>query len=227
MGTYAEAIEFMKNAEGGEEHASAVLAEVQKKGGGESAARKRAGEIEAKLNSITEALKAAQIDPDADLSEQLSKIGKSADTSKVDILERQLKTMQKSLEEKEARAAQLEKANKRERLFNALSADFDKRTVAKSLGLNYLLDNGTIEMGADGKPVYKRGDEIVSGDVVAEFLKDNPEYARNNQNPGGGAAANIGGGQNQKSMPRAQFEQMGLKARAQYVADGGTVFEKE
>ena len=193
---FSEALELVKKADNGDEIVSAILERDRKRGASEKSLRERLSAYEGiepdAHRNIVETLKSNGIDTSKDIGEQLKGLsqGKSSEVEKVML---EINSLKKTLDEEKKRAADLERLGKREKLFNSLFKSFDEKVLAGDLALERLLDKEIIDFTTDGKPAYRRGDEIITDDIVSAYLSDNPHHAKNGQKPGAGASPNNDG----------------------------------
>jgi hypothetical protein len=225
---YGEAIEAIKSLENGNDLASAILEEVQKKGQAEAGLRARLKAYDGfdveKVTSLFESLKASGVDPDGDVQSQLASLADSktqlTDADKtIKVLQTKVDGLAKQYAEESARRQQIEEAGKKAKLRAELSPAFLKDVVASKTLLELHVERGDFVLTEDGAVAYKRGDEVISQNVVAEYLKDHPENAKTNQAGGVGSGARGGSTQNKPTITLKEFNKMDGREAAEFLKE--------
>ena len=206
---------------------AAIAAETQK---GIDAARKKGAEVSrwmTEANTLRDQLKAAEIDPAGDITEQIAAIREKAGTKPKSDLEKQVVTLSKTIEQitkqlKEKEAAAIESADryKSTRLKQELSRAIGDKVHAADFVIDGLIRAGTVTLNENDTVTWKDGeDEIDFGKGVDQFLKSNPTIVKNAQKPGAGSSGSPGG--SVKTMQRADFEALAPVDRMKFIKDGG------
>lgn len=210
---YAAVLEAMSKMENGAELVDAVKTEVNRKGAENKSLRDRLkafGDTTAedvktsreKLEAIVSSLAELGVDPEKDISEQLSALkserGQSGDLAKkVTDLMKQLSGLQKERDAERLEKERLAVDNKRKTIESSLSALFQKRVLNPIVAMRYHISQGDFDIDDSGAVVYKDGDgnlRPVSKDGFESFLKANPDAVKNTQSGGSGSKPEGGAG---------------------------------
>jgi hypothetical protein len=214
-----------------EEERAVIQASIDaEKSTGIEAARKKGDEIKRWMtaaNALKDSLKAAELDPDSDIAEQIAALREKSGTKPKSDLEKQVVTLSKQIElvnrqlaEKETAAQASAEKYKLTRLKQELGKTLSEKVHASDFVIDGLIRGGTVTLNENDTVVWKDGEsEIDFGKGVDQFLKSNPAIVRNTQNPGSGSGGGAGG--SAKTIARAEFEQLAPADQMKFVKDGG------
>lgn len=179
-------------------------------------------------------------DPDTELDDFVSGIkdkvkksdnghkatGELADlTTKFNSMSKDFSKMQKSNKEKDEENKKLASKARGQ----TMQADLSKALGGKIYGADdaiyRLINDGRVGLAENGKTVFKDGDsEVDFDDGVKSFLEKNKDIVKSKQNGGGGSTPGAPKNFNKgDTILRSDFESMPLKARSQFIVDGGKV----
>jgi len=206
---------------------AAIAAEAQK---GIEAGRKGRAEVSkwmTEANLLRDQLKAAELDPSADIAEQIAALREKSGTKPKSDLEKQVVTLSKQVEqvtkqlkEKEQAANDSAERYKTTRLKQELSKALGEKVHSAEWVIDGLIRGGKVTLNDTDAVAWKDGEnEIDFGKGVDQFLKSNPEIVRNAQKPGAGSSGATGG--SAKTMQRADFETLSSADQMTFIKSGG------
>jgi hypothetical protein len=210
------------------EEAAIVTSAIDfEKQAGIEAVRKRAGEVTKHMtaaNLYRDALRAAELDPDGDVAEQLVALKQTNTGKPKSELEKQVLTLTKSVQQLTAKATEKEKEAlesqnryKSTRLHNELSTAFGETLVAKEFVIPGLIRDGKVKLNDLDSVVWVAGEnEVDFKSGVDQFKKTYPHLVKNTQSNGGGS--NGGQGGSAKTVTRAEFEALSATDQAATAA---------
>lgn len=196
---YSEAIEKIKSLEGGEDLASAILSEVQKKGEGEASLRQKLKAFDGvdvekykKISGVVEALDGVGIDLDGDIAEQVSSLKKKTESGSAEseALKAQLKKLQKRVDDSDRARVEAENKSNQKAVEAAFAGKFAEKVFNPTDTLRYRMSQGEFTM-QDGKVGYMDNGVFVSEVEGAfdRFIANNPSIVKNTQKPGAGGGS--------------------------------------
>lgn len=218
-----------------EEDKGVVVAAIEsEKTKGIDESRKKGNEIKkhlTDLNKLKDTLKELELDPDGDLSEQISSLktkinsGATSDevTKQIKSLQKQVETLTGNLTEKERIAQEKSAKLARQTLTNALTKALGEKVYASEHVIANLIHSGKVKLGDDEETVlFVDGEsELEFSKGVESFLKGNPGIVKNSQNPGGGSKPN--NNSSEKTMARNSFDQLNPNDKMAFVKSGGQI----